>query len=104
MRGAVEGLDRRARACRAERGVTAGEDPAAGIERIVAQHDVLAGDVLLIGAVAIVAADDAAVGRRALRPVDKPALEGELLARMVAGLDDQQRRRRPRQWQRRQST
>ena len=48
--------------------------------------DVLARDIGLVLAAAIVEPDDAAVGRRALRPVDPPvSSECELLGRVVTG-------------------
>ena len=82
---AVERPHRRSLPCGAERGISAGKDPVAGIEYVVAQHDVLTRDVLLVSAAAVVATDHAAVGRRALRPVDPVTLERQLFRRMVAG-------------------
>jgi len=79
----------------AKGGVAAGHDPATRVENIVAQLDVLARDIRLVLAAAIVTADDAAVGRRPLRPVDPPVLEGELLGRMVAGRQRGDERRDP---------
>src|SRR4029077_6675891 len=74
----------RAFALRAERRVAARKHPATRIEHVLAQHDVLARDVGLVRAAAVVATDDAAVGRRALRPVDKVAVERQLLRRVIA--------------------
>src|SRR5215470_3523765 len=73
---AFERLHLLARPCLAEGGVPAGKLPPAGIEYVVAQHDVLTRDVWLVGATAVVASHHATVGGRALRPVDKFPLEG----------------------------
>ena len=78
-------LDRAARIGLSERHVTAREDPAARVENVIAQDDVLAGNVRLVLAAVVVQSDHAAVGRRALRPVDPSALECELLGGMIAG-------------------
>src|SRR5262249_23223113 len=69
----------------AKRGVPAGKHAPTGIEYVVAQHDVLIWDVLLVGATAIVASHHAAIGGRVLRLVDEFPVEGELLRWMVAG-------------------
>src|SRR5205823_124971 len=58
---ALEGLHGRTRALHAEGGVAAGHFPTARVEHILAQHDVLTRDILLVRAAAIVATDDAAV-------------------------------------------
>src|SRR6267143_935038 len=52
---------------------------------MTAQRNVLARDVMLIGAIAVVATHDPGVGRRPLRPVDPAVFEGDLLRRVVAG-------------------
>ena len=58
---------------------------AARVKDVLAERDVLAGDVVLVHAAAVVAPDDAGVGRRALRPVDPVVLDVDLLGRMIAG-------------------
>src|SRR5439155_26986795 len=80
---AVEGFHRRTWTLDAERGIAARFLSSAGIEHVLAQHDVLTWNVLLVRAVAVVATDDAAIGRRPLRPVDPFVVERELLGRMV---------------------
>src|SRR5215471_2490230 len=85
VKRALERPHRRSLPCGVEGGISASKDPSAGIEDVVAQHDVLTWDVVLVGAAAVVATDYAAVGRRALRPVDEITLERELFRRMVAG-------------------
>src|SRR5260370_6535804 len=72
-------------ALRPELGVATGLHSTSRVEDIIAQHDILARDVLLVGAAAIVATHDAAVGRRPLRPVDPPTLERQLFRRVVTG-------------------
>src|SRR3989441_10184481 len=52
---------------------------------MTAQRNVLTRDVMLIGAIAVVATHDPGVGRRPLRPVDPAVFEGDLLRRVVAG-------------------
>src|SRR6516164_2442438 len=54
-------------------------------EYILAQGDVLTGDIRLMRPTAIIETDDPAIGGRALRPVDPVTLERELLGRMVPG-------------------
>ena len=71
-------------ALHAERRVAARLHPATRIEHVVAQHDVLARNVWLVRAAAVIATDDAAVGRRALRPVDPVAVKRQLLRRVIA--------------------
>ena len=66
------------------RRVPAREMTIAGVERVLAEHDVLTGDVLLVEASTIVVTDDAGVRGRPLRPVDPAALERQLLRRVVA--------------------
>src|SRR5262249_59844468 len=87
------GLDGLAAIVRVERRVAARLHPAARVEQIVAERDVLTGDIGLVRAAAVVAADHARVGGRALGPVDPAVLEGDLLRRMVAGrqLGDERR-------------
>src|SRR6516225_8285001 len=63
--------------------VAAGCYASARLEYIVAQGDVLTGDIRLIQATVIIATDDPAIGGRALRPVDPATFECELLGRMV---------------------
>ena len=85
--------------CRAEGRVAARHHPATRVEHVIAQHDVLARNVLLARAAAIVAADDAAVGGRALRPVDPVILERQLLRRVIArGQTRNEWRNRPGHW------
>ena len=50
-------------ALHAEGRVAARHLPAAGVEHVIAQLDVLARNVLLVRAAAVIATDDAAVGR-----------------------------------------
>ena len=64
---------RRARLGYTEGRVTTGKDPTARVEDIVAQRNVLTGDIGLVRAVAVVETDNAAVGGRSLRPLDPPA-------------------------------
>ena len=64
--GAFKGFHGRAWTRRAEGRITTGLNPASGVEHIVAQHDILARDILLVRATAIIATDDAAVGGRPL--------------------------------------
>src|SRR5438552_11602739 len=80
-----EGLDGATRILFAKWRVAAGLHPAARVEHVVAERDVLAGDVRLIRAAAIVTTDHAGIGRRPLRPIDPPSLELHLLRGMVAG-------------------
>src|SRR5262249_21177865 len=54
-------------------------------EYIVAEHDVLTGDVLLAEPAPVVIADHTRVGRRSLRPVDMITLKGDLLVWVVSG-------------------
>ena len=82
-------------ASHAEGGIPARHHSATRVEDVLAEHDVLTGNVLLVLSAAVVSADDAAVGRRPLRPVDPPVLEGELLGRMVAGRQRGDERRDP---------
>src|ERR1051326_1632197 len=79
MAGALKRMNRRPWALLAEFGIPARFNPAARVKHVVAQNDVLAGNVLLIRATAVVAPHDAAVRGGALRPVDPAILEGELL-------------------------
>src|SRR4051812_8275375 len=57
----------------------------AGIEPAVAQRNVLAGDLVLVDAAAVVVTGDARVGGGALRPVEPAVLDHDLLRRMVTG-------------------
>src|SRR5262249_7737126 len=82
---ALERLHRRSLPCGAEGRIPARGNPSAGVEYVVAQYDVLTRDVLLISAAAVVTTDHAAVGRRALGPVDVPILDRKLFRRVVAG-------------------
>src|SRR5438132_8320318 len=52
-----------------------------GVEGVLAQHNVLTRDVLLVLATAVVVADDTGIGRRPLGPVDPAVFEGNLLRR-----------------------
>src|SRR5215468_5336084 len=52
-------------------------------EYILAQGDVLTGDIRLILPTVIIETDDPAIGGRALRPVDPATFERELLGRVV---------------------
>src|SRR6185437_12360816 len=85
MRCTLERFHGGARACRAKRRIPAGRHSAAGVEYILAQHDVLARDILLVLTPAVVAAYYAAVGGRSLRPVDPVIVERQLLGGVVAG-------------------
>jgi hypothetical protein len=49
----------------------------------LAKRDILAGDIGLVRAAAVVATNNAAVGGRSLRPVDPPAFERELFGGVV---------------------
>src|ERR1700693_2663808 len=88
-----EGRDRDPGMLHPKRRIAAGGDAAARIEHVLAQGDVLTGYVGLVLAAAIVASDNAAIGGRALRPVDPTLLECELFGRMIAGrqLGDERR-------------
>src|SRR5438270_469559 len=66
VRRAFKRLNRRAGALRTEGGVAARLHAASRVEHVVAQHDVLTRNVLLILAAAIIATHYAAVGRREL--------------------------------------
>src|SRR5207237_2177441 len=79
---AVEGFHGRTWTRHAEGRVAACSDPPARVEHVLAQHDILTWDVLLVRAAAIVATDDAAVGRRSLRPIDPLFVECELFRLM----------------------
>src|ERR1700730_12074629 len=70
---------------RAEWRIAAGRHAAARIENIVAEGDLLAGDIRLVCTAAIVAADYAAICRRSLRPIDPAVVERQLFGRVVAG-------------------
>src|SRR5437660_2459911 len=59
--------------------------PIARVEDVVAQRDLLAGDVVLVAASAVVVAGHPRVGRRALRPVEETVLDDEQLGRVGAG-------------------
>src|SRR5256884_1928663 len=63
IRGAGEGLHRGSGLRNTEGGVTAALHAVARVEYVLAQHDVLAGDVGLILTTAVVQSDHAAVGR-----------------------------------------
>src|SRR5437588_5184373 len=80
---AVEGFHGRTWARHAEGRVAACSDSPARVEHVLAQHDILTWDVLLVRAAAIVATDDAAVGRRSLRPIDPLFVECELFRWMI---------------------
>ena len=82
--GAFECLDRCARTLNTEGRVATGLDTAAGVEDVLAQHDVLTRNILLIRSAAVVLADHAAVGRGTLRPVDPVVFERKLFGGMVA--------------------
>src|SRR5439155_15711930 len=72
------------RASRVEGRVAAGQNTATRVEEVGTQRDVLARDILLVGAVAVVTTDHAGVGRRPLGPVDPAVFEGDLLRRVVS--------------------
>src|SRR5579871_6046810 len=80
---ALERLDSGSRPLNAERRIAA-RLRRARVEHVLAQDDVLAGNVLLILASAVIQADDAAVGGGTLRPVDPAVAERELFAGVVA--------------------
>src|SRR5205807_4319270 len=65
--------------------VPAGLVAITGVKRVLAQRDVLARDVLLVLATAVVVTDHAGVGRGPLRPVNPAVFEGDLFRRVVAG-------------------
>jgi len=65
-----KGWDRAPRILRVERRVAARELTISRIEDVLAERDILARDIGLVLAAAIVETDNAAVGRRPLRPVD----------------------------------
>lgn len=80
------------RILRVERRVAARELTITRREHVLAQRDVLARDIGLVLATAIVETDNAAVGRRSLGPVDPSVTpESQLLGRMVTGrqVDDE---------------
>src|ERR1041385_5112508 len=58
---------------------------ASGDPRVLTERDLLAGDLVLVAAAAVVVPGDARVRRRALRPVDPVVLDEDLLGRVVAG-------------------
>src|SRR5207245_10713846 len=70
----LERMHGRPRAGDAVRRVPAREITIAGVERVLAEHDVLPGDVLLVGASAIVVTDDAGARGRPRRPVGPATL------------------------------
>src|SRR5262249_47992655 len=80
-----ESRNRGARRLYPKRHVAAGCYPSPRLEYILAQGDVLTGDLRLILPTVIIATDDPAIGGRALRPVDPGTFERELLGRMVSG-------------------
>src|ERR1700730_14915258 len=81
---AFECLYRGAGPLHAKRGVATGQFPAAGVEQVFAEHDILTRDIGLIRAAAIVTADDTAIGCRPLRPVDPATFKYQLFRRMVS--------------------
>src|SRR5262249_41359932 len=85
MSGAGEGLHSASFVSNAERGIAAGKHSPSGVEHVLTEHDVLAGNIGLILPATVIATDDPAVGRRALRPVDKVVLKVQLLGRVVTG-------------------
>src|SRR6516162_3635432 len=78
-----ESRNRGARRLYPKRHVAAGCYPSPRLEYILAQGDLLTGDLRLIRPTVIIATDDPAIGGRALRPVDPATFERELLGRMV---------------------
>src|SRR6478672_2925555 len=58
-----------------EGGVTTRHFPAARVEQVVAERDLLTRNIRLVCAAAIVETDDAAVGRRSLGPVNPAPFE-----------------------------
>src|SRR6202011_3748593 len=74
-------------------GVATGQFPAAGVEQVFAEHDILTRDIGLVRPAAIVTADDTAIGRRPLRPVDPATFKGQLFRRMVTGRQSGNERR-----------
>src|SRR5689334_6665089 len=61
-----EGLHRRSRLLDAKFRIPARLDPATGVEHVLAQNDVLAGNIRLVGAATVVTPNDTAVGGGAL--------------------------------------
>src|ERR1700674_6063567 len=85
---AVRTLERRhgrSGALHAEGGVPAGLCPTAGVKYVVAQHNVLTGDIVLVCAAAVITTHHAAVGCGPLRPIDPVGIEGQLFRWVVAG-------------------
>src|SRR5438067_7191269 len=84
VQGALERPYGRTGALDAECRITARRYSFSRYEYVIAQNDILARDIGLICAAAIVQSNDAAVGRRALRPVNPPVFERQLFRRMIA--------------------
>src|SRR5262249_55244939 len=99
MHGACESPHNCPRLLCAEGRVAACLNPAARIEHVLAQRDILARNVWLVQATTVVATDEPAVGGRALRPVDPITLERQLLRRMITGWQARNKwRNRPGYW------
>src|SRR6266446_7784264 len=58
-------------------------DAPTGVEHIIAELDVLTRNIVLVLAAAVVTTDHAGIRRRALRPIDPLAREGDLLSRVI---------------------
>src|SRR5207249_11259103 len=56
-----------------------------GGKGVLAEHDSLARNLLLVGPAYVIVAHHARVGRRALRPIDPAVLELQQLGRVVTG-------------------
>jgi len=76
---------RRAGLLHVEWRVAARHHPAAGVKQVLAQRDCLARDIRLVRTAAVVTTDNAAIGRRPLRPVDPSVLESQLFGWVIAG-------------------
>ena len=84
VQGALERPYGRTGALDAECRITARRYSFSRYEYVIAQNDILTRDIRLICAATIVQSNDAAVGCRALRPINPPIFERELFRRMIA--------------------
>src|SRR5262249_16680428 len=83
--GTLEGPHDGSRAADVVVRVAARKMSIAGIEEVVAERDVLAGDVVLVAAPAVVVSSDSGVRRRPLRPVDEAVLDENLVVWVLPG-------------------
>src|SRR5262249_36750913 len=77
MQRAFKSMHRGPGSLHPERGITARQFSSTGIEHVVAQHNILARNILLIGASAVIAPHDSRVGGRPLRPISPAICKGE---------------------------